>query len=133
MIDGIWWILPSRIRLRTAGVGHQHLAGDAAPRAVGGRQQLLGDDALQRHRQLDADLRLLVGREDVDDAVDRLRRVLGVQRAEHEVAGLGRGQRRADRLEVAHFADEDHVGVLAQRGLERGARSWSRRCRARAG
>ena len=42
--------------------------------------------------------------------------VLRVQRGEDEVAGLGRGQRRRDRLEVAHFADEDHVGVLAQRG-----------------
>ena len=47
-----------------------------------------------------------------------LRRVLRVQRGEDEVAGLGRGQRRADRLHVAHLADEDHVGVLAQRGLE---------------
>jgi hypothetical protein len=47
-----------------------------------------------------------------------LRRVLGVERREDEVAGLRRGQRRADRLHVAHLADEDHVGVLAQRGLE---------------
>ena len=41
-----------------------------------------------------------------------------VQRAEHEVAGLGGGQRGADRLEVAHLADEDHVRVLAERGAE---------------
>ena len=80
----------------------------------------MGDDPLQGDRQLHADLRLLVGREHVDDAVDRLRGVLGVQRGEHEVAGLGRGQRGGDRLEVAHLADEDHVGVLAQRGLQRG-------------
>ena len=66
---------------------------------------------------------LLVRREDVDDAVDRLRRVLGVQRGEDEVAGLRRGQRGRDRLEVAHLADEDHVGVLAQRGLQAPARS----------
>ena len=69
--------------------------------------------------ELDAHLVLLLGREDVDDAVDRLRRALGVQRREDEVAGLGRGQRGRDRLEVAHLADEDHVGVLAQRGAER--------------
>jgi hypothetical protein len=41
-----------------------------------------------------------------------------VQRPEDEVAGLGRGERGADRLEVAHLADEDHVGVLAKRGAE---------------
>ena len=58
------------------------------------------------------------GGEHVDDAVDRLGGVLGVQRGEHEVAGLGRGQRGGDRVEVAHLADEDHVGVLAQRGLQ---------------
>ena len=63
------------------------------PSAVG--QQLLGHDALQGDRELHADLVLLVGREDVDDAVDRLRRVLRVQRGEDEVAGLGRGQRGA--------------------------------------
>ena len=37
---------------------------------------------------------------------------------EDEVAGLGRGQSRRDGLEVAHLAEEDHVGVLAERGAE---------------
>ena len=97
----------------------QHLGGDAAAAAVGGRDQRLGDDALEADRELRADLALLGRREDVDDAVDRLRRVLRVERREDEVAGLRRGQRRADRLHVAHLADEDHVGVLAQGGLER--------------
>ena len=63
-------------------------------------------------------LLLLVRREHVDDAVDRLRRVLGVQGREHEVAGLGRGDRGGDRLEVTHLADEDHVGVLTQDVLQ---------------
>ena len=67
--------------------------------------------------ELDPHLLLLVRREDVDDSVDRLRRVLRVQGREDEVAGLGRRQRRRDRLEVAHLTDEDHVGVLAERGL----------------
>ena len=69
--------------------------------------------------ELHAHLVLLLGREDVDDAVDRLRRALGVQRREDEVPGLGGGERGRDRLEVAHLADEDHVGVLAQRRAER--------------
>ena len=37
------------------------------------------------------------------------------------MAGLGNLQRRFDRLEVAHLADEDDVGILAQRGAQRGA------------
>src|SRR5207244_6654091 len=55
--------------------------------------------ALERDRQLHAHLVLLVGGEDVDDAVDRLRRALRVQRREDEVAGLGRGQGGRDGLE----------------------------------
>ena len=102
-----------------AGVRHQDLERDHAPRPSAARQQRLADDALEHQRQLRADLRLLVRREDVDDAVDRLRRRVGVQRRERQVAGLGDAQRRLDRLEVAHFADEDDVGVLAQRGAQR--------------
>ena len=45
-------------------------------------------------------------------------RALRVQRPEDEVAGLGRGQRGRDRLEVAHLADEDHVRVLAERRFQ---------------
>ena len=33
--------------------------------------------------------------------------------------GFGREQRRFDGLEVAHFADEDDVGILAQRAAQR--------------
>ena len=98
---------------------HQHLAGARRARAVGGREQLLGDDALQGDRELHPHLLLLVRRKDVDDPVHRLGGGLGVQGGEDEVAGLGRGQRGRDRLQVAHLADQDHVGVLAQRGLQR--------------
>ena len=64
---------------------------------------------------------LQVGREEVDDAVDRLGRVQGVDGGEDEVAGLGGGERGADRLLVAHLADQDHVGVLAQDAAHRAA------------
>ncbi len=96
----------------------EHLARHDATGAVGVGQQLLGHDPLQRDGELDAHLTLLVGGEHVDDAVDRLRGVLRVQRGEDQVTGLGGGQGRGDRLEVAHLADQDHVGVLAQRGLQ---------------
>ena len=98
---------------------HQDLAGGDPRRPIGGRQELLGDDPLERDRELHPDLVLLLGREDVDDPVDRLGGRLGVQGREHEVAGLRRGQRGRDRLQVAHLADQDHVGVLAQGRLER--------------
>ena len=40
--------------------------------------------------------------------------------AKRQVTGLGDRQRRGDRLQVAHFADQDDVGVFTQRVLERG-------------
>ncbi len=43
-----------------------------------------------------------------------------VERREHEVARLRRVQRDRHRLRVAHFADEDDVRVLAERGAQRG-------------
>ena len=47
------------------------------------------------------------------------RRVVGVQRREHEVTGLGDGQRELDRLGVTHLTDEDDVGVFTQRDAQR--------------
>ena len=69
--------------------------------------------------ELHAHLVLLLGGEHVDYTVDRLRRALGVQRREDKVAGLGRGQRGGDGLEVSHLADQDDVGVLAKSRTER--------------
>ena len=103
---------------RAPGVDHDLDDGSTA-RAVLLADESLGDDAAQRLRERATDLLLLVGREEVDDAVDRLLRVDRVQRRHDEVAGLGCGQGGADRLGVAHLADEDDVGVLAHRGAQR--------------
>ena len=88
--------------------------------AVDRRHELLREDRLQEHGQLNADLRLLVGREHVDDAVDRVGRADGMERGDDEVARFGGGHGDLDRFVVAHFADEDHIGRLAQGGAERG-------------
>ncbi len=42
-----------------------------------------------------------------------------MQRAEHQVTGFGRRQRQPDGLEITHLADQDDVGILAQRRPER--------------
>ena len=81
--------------------------------------EALRDDRLEHGGKLQPDLFLLVRGIHRDDAVDRLRRIQGVKRRKHEVAGFGGQQRCLDRLEVAHFADEDDVGVLPQRAAQR--------------
>ena len=68
-------------------------AGDAAL-SVRGRQQRLGDDALERAGEHDPDLLLLLGREDVDDPVDRARARSGCAACR---ARGGRSRRRSAR------------------------------------
>src|SRR5206468_1867419 len=106
---------------RPHGGGHdEDLARHHATAALGLLQQRLGDDTLEHERQLGADLRLLVGREHVDDAVDALHRRIGVQRGERQMPRLGDRQRGGDGLEVAHLADQHDVGILPQGVLEGG-------------
>ena len=107
------------MRFLTASSGKQDLHRRDSTRAVRTWQQGLRNDPLERGCDLDAHLLLLWAGEDVDQAVDRRRGVLGVKRGEDEVAGLGRRERGRDRLQVAHLAEEDHVGVLAERAAER--------------
>src|ERR1043165_5510554 len=91
--------------------------GDAA--AADLRQEPLRDDVAEGLREARADLRLLVFREDADDAVDGLGGVDGVQRGEDEVPGLGGLHGDLDGLDVAHLADEDDLRGLPQRGAQR--------------
>ncbi len=88
------------------------------PSARGSRR--IDTTGVEHLRELDAHLLLVVRREDRDHAVDGLGGVEGVQRRQHQVAGLGGQDRRFDGLEVAHLTDQDDVGVLAQRGAQRG-------------
>src|SRR5215210_1337292 len=78
------------------GAGNEDLHRHRPPLAAGLGQQRLADDPLQHQRKLGPDLPLLVGREDVDDAVDRLRRRVGVQGGEGQVARLGDPEGRLD-------------------------------------
>ena len=88
------------------------------PPAADPWREPLADDEAQRIREALAHEFFLRLVEQTQDAVDRLARVDGVQRAEHEVARLGGGHGDLDGLAVAHFADEDDLGRLAQRGAQ---------------
>ena len=101
-----------------AGRDHQHLVGGDQPLGFAG-QKRLGEDADDRHGKLGADLVLLLLGKDVDDPVDRSFGRVGVQGAEDDVAGLGRRDRRRDRGQVAHFADQDDVRVHPQGAADR--------------
>src|SRR5689334_4224460 len=90
-----------------------------APGAVLGLAQRLRDHRAQALRNHRAHHLLFRGRKHVDDAVYRLGRGARMQRSEHQVARLGAGQGEAYRLQIAHLAHEDHVGVFAQCAAQR--------------
>jgi hypothetical protein len=46
-----------------------------------------------------------------------------VQRAEHEVTGFRRAQGDAHGFAIAHFADQNDLGSLAQRGAQTGSKT----------
>ncbi len=99
------------------GLGEHHDFADGAPRAlIRALDQDLGDHRDQALRQKALGLLALVGGQRIDDAVDGLGGAGGMQRAEHQVPGLGRRHRHGDGLGIAHFADQDDVRILAHGG-----------------
>ena len=96
------------------GSGDEDFIGQHAVRAVGGRQQLLDDDALERVGELEDDLFLGAAIEDPGDAFDRLGGAGRVQGAEHEVARFRSGERGHDGFRFTHFPDHDDIGILPQ-------------------
>ena len=117
MVLRSWLVLPSLIRFLVALVATRTSKAATIPPPMPGHQPL-GEDDGQRRAELDADLVLPVPREHVDDAIHGLGRVVRVEGGEHQVAGLGHGERDLDGFEVAHLADEEDVGVLAEGGAQ---------------
>src|SRR5262249_12416225 len=61
----------------------------------------------------------LVRGEDIDDTVDRRRGRVCMQRGKGQVTGLRNSKRGLSRLEIAHFSDQHHVGILTKGGAKR--------------
>ncbi len=59
----------------------------------------------------------------VEQADDGPRRVVRVQRRQHQVPGERRLQRDVGRLDVPDLADHDHVRVLPQEAAQRASRT----------
>ena len=125
-------VLFSRIRLAMAGVTTSISCAATRPPLIFG-SSACDKHADDRRRKLRADLVLLTGGKNVDDAVDRALGAGGVQRAEDDVPRFGRRDGGLDRFQIAHFAHQDHVGVLPQGRGEWPRRSSARRRRSRAG
>ena len=96
--------------------GDENLHRHDAARAARFGQERLAQDAFEHKGELGPNLRLLMGREDVDDAVDRLGRRVRMERREGQMARLRNTKRGFDSLEVTHLTDEHDVGIFTQCG-----------------
>ena len=99
-------------------VDHEDFVDGDASATVLTFEQKLCNHAAQRGGEHGANLRLLVGRKDIDHAVDSLARVVGVQGSENEQARLRGGQGERDCLQIAHLPDQHDVRVFAQSRLQ---------------
>ncbi|MEK0445518.1 MAG: hypothetical protein RLZZ399_839 [Verrucomicrobiota bacterium] len=73
----------------------------------------MGDDVSEAHGKLDGDFLGAFSREHVDDAGNAASGVACVQGGEDEVSCLGGGKCEGDGFAVAHFADDDDIGIFA--------------------
>ena len=84
-----------------------------------GHDQPLRHDRAQVLRQIEIDLVVLIARKHVDDAIERFRRVIGMQGRQHQVPGAGQRDRRLHGLAIADFADEYDIRRGAHRAAQR--------------
>ncbi len=98
---------------------HQQLGRRHTTTTMTGRQQRLHPHGRECGRDLLADGGLSFVGKRVAHARERRRHIGRVQRRQHEVPGFPGGQRNAHRLGIAHLANHDDVGRLAERGSQR--------------
>jgi len=96
---------------------HNFVNGDAA-RFVDAFAKQLGDDTAKRSREHRANLRLLIGRENVDDPVNGFTGVVRVERSENQQTGFRSGEGEGNGFQIPHLADEDDVRIFPQRGAK---------------
>ncbi len=111
-------VLAGADEVADGGGGDHDLEGGVAGGLVDGGDELLGDDGEEGEGELLADLVLVAGGKAVEETDHGLGGVVGVEGGEDEVACFGGGEGGGHGFGVAHFADEDDVGVLAEDGSD---------------
>ena len=94
--------------------------------------QPLADDPAQGIGQTGANLLLFFRLKHTQNTIDRLAGIDRVQGAQHQVAGFRGAQGDLHRVAVAHFADQNDLGRLAQGGAQAVGKSCRNRCPVRA-
>ena len=98
------------------GLGQHHdLAHGLAGPLVRRLEQNLRDDRDEAICKKGLGLLALIVRQRIDDAIDGLGGAGGMQGPQHQVPGFGGRHGHGNGFGVAHFTDQDNVGVFAHR------------------
>ena len=118
---GIWKVLLSRMRFQSAiDAGQQLGRGDARSVPSALRHQPLADDEAQAAGERHAHLRLIAGREEIDQPVDGLGRARRVHRADAPGGPVSLAASAMRTVSVSRSSPTTMTsGILAQRALER--------------
>jgi hypothetical protein len=115
VLDLVRFRLVDEVRDRRI-IDHHFMRGDKRP--VHFWNEKLRDDSREDHGELHANLRLLVRRKNIDDAINGFRCAVRVERGEDEVAGFRERDHGINRFERTHFSDENNVRILAKHMLQ---------------
>ena len=99
--------------IRDRGV-EQDLEGGDPALPVSGGEQLLGDDGAQVEGEIEQELAVLLLGDQMQDAIQRLVGIVGVQGGKAEVSRLGELDGELHGLLGADFTNEDDIRGLAQ-------------------
>ena len=86
----------------------------------GGFNQLLRNNGPHVHRKVNQHLSLCAFRYQMENTVNCLVSIVGMQGCQYQVAGFGKGQGKLHGLTGTDFADEDNVRSLPQRRFQSG-------------
>src|SRR6185312_6694502 len=97
----------------------EHHLDRRATLAVLAHHQALGQDRAQILGEIEEYLIVLVERKEIDDSIERLRAVVGVQSREHEMPRAREVDRRLHALAVADLTDQNHIGSRTHHAAQR--------------
>ena len=92
----------------------KHLRCQRPPLSISAGDESLRNNGFTNIGKLGDDLLLLIGRENIDESVNRLWGIDGMEGGDDEVAGFGGGEGDADGFQIAELGDDDDIRVLTE-------------------
>ncbi len=87
---------------------------DDSSTSIGSRKKCLRNDSCKSESKLHTDLILLIWRERLDDTINRLDSIIGMECRKDEMSCLGKCDSCLDSGKVSHFSDDNDIRILTE-------------------